>query len=102
MMVRGQRQQLHLNVARYYENLLNENNRHKLLIPLYEHYSETDDKHRLKKIRYLEAVSHFYYEKHSMVDAIKVLLSINGNLYTSFPKNSTIFSNSCIIYPNFS
>ncbi|KAI9208089.1 uncharacterized protein BJ171DRAFT_234176, partial [Polychytrium aggregatum] len=71
MMVQSQRQQLHLNIASYYEKLLNESNRHKLLIPLYEHYVEAGSQQRLKKLRYLEAVSHYYYEKHAMNDAIK-------------------------------
>ncbi|KAJ3290499.1 hypothetical protein HK104_006720 [Borealophlyctis nickersoniae] len=71
MMVQSQRQQLHLNVAMYYEKIMNDSNRHRLLIPLYEHYLETDDRHRIKKLRYLEQVANFYYDKRSMADAIK-------------------------------
>ncbi|KAJ3226148.1 hypothetical protein HK099_005501 [Clydaea vesicula] len=71
MMVISQRQQLHLNIATYYERVLDANNRHRLLLPLYEHYSETDDKQILKKLSYLEAVAHVYFEKNSMGEAIK-------------------------------
>lgn len=71
MMLLGQRQQLHLNIALYYEKLHNDTNRPNLLIPIYQHFAETGDKQKLKKLRYLEAVSHFYYEKHLMADAIK-------------------------------
>jgi hypothetical protein len=71
MMVISQRQQLHLNVAVYYERMLDANNRNRLLIPLYEHYSETDDKQILKKLSYLEAIAHTYFEKDSMGEAIK-------------------------------
>ncbi|KAI8805689.1 hypothetical protein BJ742DRAFT_680798 [Cladochytrium replicatum] len=71
MMVMSQRQQLHLNVALYYEKVLNESNKHRLLIPLYEHYIETDENQNRKKIKYLERVAHFYYEKQSVAEAIK-------------------------------
>ncbi|KAI8807122.1 hypothetical protein BJ742DRAFT_679245 [Cladochytrium replicatum] len=71
MMVMSQRQQLHLNVAIYYEKVLNESNKHRLLIPLYEHYIETDENQNRKKIKYLEKVAHFYYEKQSVAEAIK-------------------------------
>ncbi|KAJ1537230.1 hypothetical protein HK096_001501 [Nowakowskiella sp. JEL0078] len=71
MMVKSQRQQLHLNIALYYEKLLNDSNRHRLLVPLYEHFIETDDRQNRKKLTYLEAVAHLYFEKHSMPDAIK-------------------------------
>jgi hypothetical protein len=71
MMVISQRQQLHLNVAVYYERMLDANNRTRLLIPLYEHYSETDDKQILKKLSYLEAIAHTYFENDSMGEAIK-------------------------------
>ncbi|KAJ3125159.1 hypothetical protein HK098_000533 [Nowakowskiella sp. JEL0407] len=71
MMVKSQRQHLHLSIATYYEKVLNETNRHRLLIPLYEHYIETDDRHNRKKLFYLELVSHFYFEKNAMADAIK-------------------------------
>ncbi|TPX39466.1 hypothetical protein SeLEV6574_g07185 [Synchytrium endobioticum] len=71
MMVLSQRQQLHLNIAQYYEQIINDDNRHRLLIPLYEHFAETDDRQRLEKLKYLEAVCRFYYRKHSTADAIK-------------------------------
>ncbi|KAJ3190642.1 hypothetical protein HK101_008516 [Irineochytrium annulatum] len=71
MMADSQRQQLHLRIARYYERMLNPDNCHRLLIPLYEHYNETGHDQRLKKLQYLEEVCHFYYQKHSMTEAIK-------------------------------
>ncbi|RKO96417.1 hypothetical protein CAUPRSCDRAFT_11891, partial [Caulochytrium protostelioides] len=71
MMVQSQRQQLHLNVALYYERIMNPINRQRLLLPLYEHFRETDDHQWYKKLRYLEQVSHYYYEKNSIGNAIK-------------------------------
>ncbi|RKO89321.1 hypothetical protein BDK51DRAFT_24608, partial [Blyttiomyces helicus] len=71
MMVVQQRQQLHLSIAIYYENVLNDSNRHRLLVPLTEHYLKTDDRQKLKKIRYLELVSHLSYEKRMMGATVK-------------------------------
>ncbi|KAJ3107585.1 hypothetical protein HDU96_007849 [Phlyctochytrium bullatum] len=71
MMNESQRQQLHLRIARHYERMLSPENSHRLLIPLYEHYKETGNGHKLKILQYLEEVCHFYYQKHSMTDAIK-------------------------------
>ncbi|KAJ3216323.1 hypothetical protein HDU67_009674 [Dinochytrium kinnereticum] len=71
MMNEGQREQLHLRIAKYYEKMLSQENSHRLLIPLYEHYKETGASHQLKIMQYLEEVCHFYYQKHSMTDAIK-------------------------------
>ncbi|KAJ3332066.1 Adenylate cyclase type 10 [Blyttiomyces sp. JEL0837] len=71
MMIDSQRQQLHLNIAEYYETILNPSNYHKLLIPLYEHFIETDDGQDRKKLKYLQEVAHFYFQKHSMTEAIK-------------------------------
>ncbi|KAJ3084587.1 hypothetical protein HK102_000614 [Quaeritorhiza haematococci] len=71
MLVQSQRQQLHLSVAKYYERMLNESNRHRLLVPIYEHYAETDERQIRKKLHYLEEVAHMHYEKHSMQEAMK-------------------------------
>ncbi|KAJ3049420.1 hypothetical protein HK097_009578 [Rhizophlyctis rosea] len=71
MMVESQRQQLHLNIAQYYEQIMNESNRQRLLIPLFSHYFQCDDRQRFKKLRYLELVSHHYYDNRAMADAIK-------------------------------
>ena len=71
MMVVAQRQQLHLNIAIYYERVMDDSNKHRLLIPLYEHYAETDDKQILKRLYYLETVAHVLFEKNSMGEAIK-------------------------------
>ncbi|KAJ3099092.1 hypothetical protein HDU97_003471 [Phlyctochytrium planicorne] len=71
MMNEGQRQQVHLRIAKYYEKMLSPENSHRLLIPLYEHYKETGLSHQLKILQYLEEVCHFYYQKHSMTDAVK-------------------------------
>ncbi|KAJ3035208.1 hypothetical protein HDV00_004245 [Rhizophlyctis rosea] len=71
MMVEAQRQQLHLNIAQYYEQIMNEANRQRLLIPLFSHYFQCDDRQRFKKLRYLELVAHQYFTNRSMADAIK-------------------------------
>jgi tetratricopeptide (TPR) repeat protein len=71
MMVDNQRQHLHLNIARYYESKLTPSNRHRYLIPIYEHYMETDSDYQNKKLFYLEEVAHFYYQSHSNTEAIK-------------------------------
>ena len=70
-MVQAQRQQLHLYVATYYEKMVDDENSERLLVQIYEHYSQTDDTQILKKLRYLEAVSHYYYEMNHMFEAIK-------------------------------
>ncbi|KAJ3417194.1 hypothetical protein HDV05_006400 [Chytridiales sp. JEL 0842] len=71
MMVDNQRQHLHLNIAKYYESKLTPANRHRLLIPIYEHYSETDRANQSKKMFYLEEVAHYYYQNHSTNETIK-------------------------------
>ncbi|KAJ3382209.1 hypothetical protein HDU92_004893 [Lobulomyces angularis] len=71
MMLTSQRQQLHLNVAMYYEKIIDVNNQQRLLVSLYEHYSETDEKYTMKKLTYLEIVAHVCFEKNSIGEAIK-------------------------------
>ncbi|KAI9001974.1 hypothetical protein BC832DRAFT_128121 [Gaertneriomyces semiglobifer] len=78
MMVLSQRQQLHLIVALYYEKKIkqNEDNRHRLLIPLFEHYMEAGDNYRMKKIKYLSEVAHYYHDHHWPVETIKHYLML--------------------------
>nr|KAJ3420720.1 hypothetical protein HK105_005344 [Polyrhizophydium stewartii] len=71
MMVHKQRQQLHKHVATYYETRLNDANRHRYLIPIFEHFNEADGSQTRKKIHYLEMVANYYYERGSINDCIK-------------------------------
>ncbi|KAJ3226149.1 hypothetical protein HK099_005502 [Clydaea vesicula] len=71
MMLTTQRQQLHLNIAMYYEKIIDVHNQQRILVSLYEHYSETDEKYTMKKLTYLEIVAHVCFEKNSIGEAIK-------------------------------
>lgn len=77
LMVLPQRQQLHLNVAEYYEAKLknipenDKENRHRLLIVVFEHYNHCDKKTEFKMIKYLEQVSHVYFDKELGTETIK-------------------------------
>lgn len=78
MMVISRRQKLHLLIAQYYEKLYKSSFRKSLLVRIYTHYNETDNSHRLQKLRYLEAVCRLYYEQLHMKEAIRhylILLS---------------------------
>lgn len=70
-MVVSQRQQLHLYVASYFETMLNDSNKSRLLVQIHEHYTHTNNKNIGKKLMYLAAVSHYYYEENMMFEAIK-------------------------------
>ncbi|XJO72964.1 hypothetical protein BDV3_004019 [Batrachochytrium dendrobatidis] len=98
MMVLKQRQQLHKHVATYYETRLNDANRHRYLIPIFEHFMEADNSQTRKKIHYLEMVASFYYERGFVNECIKFykqLLDIAGLFRKDLPegmefKNATI------------
>ncbi|KAH6570936.1 hypothetical protein BASA62_004102 [Batrachochytrium salamandrivorans] len=98
MMVHKQRQQLHKHVGTYYETRLNDANRHRYLIPIFEHFMESDGTQTRKKIHYLEMVANFYYERGLVNECIKFykqLLDISGLFRKDLPegmdfKNATI------------
>jgi tetratricopeptide (TPR) repeat protein len=71
MMLQNQRQLLHLNVATYYEQIIDSQNQHRLFLALYEHYSKADEIHTMKKLTYLQIMSHIYFERNSIGEAIK-------------------------------
>ncbi|KAI9093056.1 hypothetical protein DFS34DRAFT_631461 [Phlyctochytrium arcticum] len=73
MMVLTQRQQLHLNIALHYENRITKDKdmRPALLISLFEHYMQTDDRQVMKRIKYMEEVAGFYWEKRLVTESIK-------------------------------
>lgn len=71
MMLQNQRQLLHLNVATYYEQIIDSQNQQRLFLALYEHYSKADEIHTMKKLTYLQIMSHIYFERSSIGEAIK-------------------------------
>ncbi|KNC97873.1 uncharacterized protein SPPG_09415 [Spizellomyces punctatus DAOM BR117] len=73
MMVLSQRQQLHLNIALYYEAKIkkDEEARQSLLVPLFEHYMETDDNQMIKKVKYQAEVAKFSWEQRWIAETIK-------------------------------
>ncbi|KAJ1342170.1 hypothetical protein BSLG_003297 [Batrachochytrium salamandrivorans] len=89
MMVHKQRQQLHKHVGTYYETRLNDANRHRYLIPIFEHFMESDGTQTRKKIHYLEMVANFYYERGLVNECIKFykqLLDISGLFRKDLPE----------------
>jgi hypothetical protein len=82
MMMFSQRQKIHLLLAQYYEFLYKKKNRRSLLVPIYEHYKETETTFTHKKIKYLELVCHYYFEGHFMSKAITHYNELL-NLYSS-------------------
>jgi tetratricopeptide (TPR) repeat protein len=71
MMLQNQRQLLHLNVATYYEQIIDSGNQQRLFLALYEHYSKADEVHTMKKLTYLQIMAHIYFERNSIGEAIK-------------------------------
>lgn len=91
MMVLRQRQQLHLHVAQFYELRLTDLNRYKFLLPILDHYKETDSAHLRERIHYIELVANFYYENNKLAECIKYyneLLDITGLYQKDAPSNS--------------
>ncbi|KAJ3339635.1 hypothetical protein HDU93_007962 [Gonapodya sp. JEL0774] len=101
-----QRQQLHYKIANYYETqklwfpaekdaegVLHYKLRPdglRFLIPVYEHYSETSDENRNRKIMYLVKVSHYHYKKHMMAEAIKYYKKLFQSISESQMEGSSI------------
>ncbi|KAI8916195.1 hypothetical protein EDD86DRAFT_185545, partial [Gorgonomyces haynaldii] len=98
LMAHKQRQQLHLHAAQYFESRLTEDNKHRTLIPIFEHYMETDDSHLDKKVHYLKMVASFYYETGCVSEAakyLKMLLDMAQELQSMqrMPTDKLAFSN---------
>ena len=86
-MLVAQRQQLHLNVACYYEEIINASNQQRLFLSLYEHYTEAEESYLDKRLTYLEILAHIYFEKRSIGEAVNHYLL----LIDLSQKNPTIF-----------
>jgi hypothetical protein len=71
MMVNNQRQQLHLLVARYLEQKINEQNRHRYGVQILEHYQNCNSIHKKKLVQYTEMAAKYFFEKDSPSDSIK-------------------------------
>ncbi|KAJ3271160.1 hypothetical protein HDV01_007018 [Terramyces sp. JEL0728] len=71
MMVHNQRQQIHLLVAQYFESKMNEQNRHRYIVQIWDHYMNTSAVHKPKRILYTEMCANHFSEKESIGDSIK-------------------------------
>lgn len=70
LMAHKQRQQVHLYAAQYFESKLTDQNRHRLLTQILEHYMETTDDQFDKKLLYVRLVAKFYYEIGSSAECV--------------------------------
>ena len=71
MMVQNQRQQLHLLAARFLENRINDQNKHRFVVSILDHYMNTAESHQAKRIQYSETAAFFFFEKEDFSEAIK-------------------------------
>eukprot|EP00834_Sanchytrium_tribonematis_P001961 NODE_53_length_30760_cov_1.203712.p2 type:complete len:925 gc:universal NODE_53_length_30760_cov_1.203712:21408-18634(-) len=70
-MLVSHRQQMHLSIAKYLEEKMDDKNLDRLLLMIYEHYAVTDDSHIEKKKLYLEKVSDYFFQHKLMNEAVK-------------------------------
>ncbi|KAJ3345941.1 hypothetical protein HDU91_007182 [Kappamyces sp. JEL0680] len=71
MMVYKQRQQIHLLVAIYLEGKINDQNRHRYVVQILEHYMNTSASHKKKRIHYTAMAANYFFEKDSAGETIK-------------------------------
>lgn len=71
MMVVNQRQQIHYLVASFLESKTNEQNRHRFIVQILEHYMGTSEKFEQKRIYYTSLAANYYFEKESVSESIK-------------------------------
>eukprot|EP00835_Amoeboradix_gromovi_P004774 NODE_395_length_9429_cov_0.550054.p1 type:complete len:883 gc:universal NODE_395_length_9429_cov_0.550054:5253-2605(-) len=73
-MLVSHRQQMHLSIAKYLEEKMDDKNIDRLLLMIYEHYAVTDDAHVEKKRFYLERVSDYFFDHKLMSEALTYYL----------------------------
>ncbi|KAI8902118.1 hypothetical protein BC833DRAFT_521408 [Globomyces pollinis-pini] len=71
LMVHNQRQQIHLLIAQFLEGKINEQNKHRYVVPILDHYMNTSAKYQNKRLLYTEMAANYFSEKESNSDSIK-------------------------------
>jgi tetratricopeptide (TPR) repeat protein len=71
MMVHNQRQQIHLLVARYLESKMNEQNRHRYVVQVLDHYMNSASAYKNKCIHYTDMAANYFFEKENPAETIK-------------------------------
>jgi hypothetical protein len=71
IMVTNQRMQLHLLVARYLEEKLNDQTRHKFVVPIFDHYMNTASNFKKERLQYAQITANYFFEKESIPESIK-------------------------------
>lgn len=71
MMVVNQRQQIHLLIAQYMEGKMNDQNRHRYVVQILDHYMFTAPIHKSKRLHYTSMTAKYFYEKDSAAETIK-------------------------------
>jgi predicted ATPase len=93
MMVHNQRQQIHLLVARYLESKMNEQNRHRYVVQVLDHYMNTGASHKLKRIYYTEMAANYFFEKETPSETIKYCKQLLELIGDSKPEELAEVSN---------
>ena len=72
LMAKQQRQQVHLYIAQFLETRVNnDSKKRRLLLQIFEHYNETNEKRMDKRLFYTELVAKYYYDGGQPSEAIK-------------------------------
>lgn len=86
MMVHNQRQQIHLLVGRYLEEKINEQNRHRYVVQIWEHYMNTNASYKSKQIHYTAMAANYFFEKDFPSETIKYCKLLLELIETATPE----------------